>query len=487
MKKVVLIIVFSLVFVVLIGYSVYHRSNYPVYKPTPSESTSPTGEITDNKHVETPKGASAQEYTWSLINEGYYSGVTINGKTAILRRNITDSDRLAIQSQIIDTSIPPDTAAAQRAANDPDAVLPDNMLPDGRFYKSNWIELENRLLAELKEVLVFSDTKDSFVPVSNENSVETSITLDTHIPEWVKIKTLTFESGKLLMPVESTVSTALTSDGQTLIAYNQRDMWINSLDSQSGDIKTFKVHNELDYDALVEKSLELFDENYAAMYKHVKPSPDKQIIAFTSNKNDLKSGSLFLYDINTKVETLLRYDPGYDYAVVGWIDESNMFCYKYKDQTKTFVAINLDGTEIELKFAVPDEWLIDTKNDMVAYMNRDNDTVYVGKFNGTPELTTVYECKIDGIFRQQGGSVFSPDSTKLALVYVPSGDEYGRDAVIFDIVARSAESLELTKDKIEAESVVHEVFWMNNGSLIAVVASGKGETEVLSTWRCDIW
>ena len=82
---------------------------------------------------------------WTLIDDGYYSGISINNKTSVLLRNVTNEDVLAIQSHLIDTTIPADKVSAERAVNDPDAILPDNMLPDGTFLKENWIDVYDNL------------------------------------------------------------------------------------------------------------------------------------------------------------------------------------------------------------------------------------------------------------------------------------------------------------------------------------------------------
>lgn len=426
--------------------------------------------------------------SWEFIDDGYYSGISINNKTSVLLRNFTNEDLLAIQSQLIDTTIPADKVSAERSVNDPDAILPDNMLPDGTFLKENWIELQNELISKYKKIITNSDTGE-FIDITKKQRLNSFLTLDADVFSGVNVQAVTIDTATVLVPYinyGSSTNTVLTPDGKNLIAFNEQGMWIVSADSPSEKMATKKTFNGETYDTLSKKSIDRYDKNIVFWCGQVEPSPDCEKVAFVSNKNDLTGYSIFLYDLGTSKEILLRSEPGYYYLIVDWIDKDNILCYKIKGQERTFVAINLDGNEIELNFEISDEQIIASKDGMIAYTNSANDTVYVGKFENTSTLSTIHKYKLNGTLRVRDGvNVFSPDNSKLALVYVPDGNRYEREVKIFDLSNGSTQNVAFPEKKGEIAAVL-EVSWIDNNTLLTVVISGLDESESFTTWRYSV-
>lgn len=422
--------------------------------------------------------------SWELIDDGYYSGISINNKTSVLLRNITNEDLLAIQSQLIDTTIPADKVSAERSVNDPDAILPDNMLPDGTFLKENWIELQNELISGYKKIITSFDTGE-YIDITKNQRLNSPLTLDADVFTGVDLGAVTVDTAMVLVPYityGSSTNTVLTPDGKNIIAFNEQGMWIASADSLSEKMGTKRIFNGETYDTLSKKSIDLYDKNIVFWCGQVEPSPDSEKVAFVSNKNDLTGYSVFLYDLATSEEVLLRSEPGYFYLIADWIDKENILCYKIKGQERTFVVINLDGKEIELDFEIPDEQIIAAKDGMIAHTNSANDTVYVAKFENTSDLSIIYKYKLNGTLRVRDGvNVFSPDNSKLALVYVPDGNEYGREVKIFDLSNDSAQNVAFPAKKAGMTAIL-EISWIDNSNLLTVVVSGLDESESFSTW-----
>jgi len=160
--------------------------------------------------------------SWEFIDDGYYSGISINNKTSVLLRNFTNEDFLAIQSQLIDTTIPADKVSAEHSVNDPDAILPDNMLPDGTFLKENWIELQNELISKYKKIITNSDTGE-FIDITKKQRLNSFLTLDADVFSGVNVQAVTIDTATVLVPYinyGSSTNTVLTPDGKNLIAFN---------------------------------------------------------------------------------------------------------------------------------------------------------------------------------------------------------------------------------------------------------------------------
>ena len=70
---------------------------------------------------------------WTYVDDAYYSLVNTGEGFPILVKRLQNSDYDDILTNLIDTSLRPDTVAVQNAAYNPDAILPDNMFQMGVF------------------------------------------------------------------------------------------------------------------------------------------------------------------------------------------------------------------------------------------------------------------------------------------------------------------------------------------------------------------
>lgn len=432
--------------------------------------------------------ATNQSASWNKIGEGYYSDVSAAGETVVLQRVLTDKDYAEIQQQLIDTNRTPDVISAERAKDDPDIVLPDNMLPDGRFLKENWEELEQQLIKDYQGRLV-CDQDGVYRAVTRQGGETTSVVLDKKEGLTISAERINVGDETVLIPKTekgSMLASATMPDGKNAIAYSNQKMWLITGETNRAEVIVPNTYQGISYNALVEESYQKYGENSVLWCGQVTPAPDSQKIAYASNKNNLDDGySVFLYDINTESEKLIRPGDGFFYLIVGWVDTENILCYKIKDDARTFVVIGTDGSETALNFSISDVQMIAVKNGLIAYTNPDNDMVYVGRYQKTGNLMPVYEGAVGGSLRLRSGvNEFNADGTKLALVYVPENGPYQRAAKIFDLEKNEQEKISLPQSTKGSGSNVLEVSWTNAGDLL-VVAEAATDTDALAynTWQ----
>ena len=432
-----------------------------------------------------------QNSAWTEVGDGYYTNVVGTKENVILQRELTDKEYQEIQEQLIDTSRTPDLDAAERVKNDPDATLPDNMLPDGRFLKENWETLEQELVNRYQTTLI-STEKSVYRQTSNQNAKNMSVVLNAKEGLSLQMERVNSGEATTLVPkaVQDSGLTATTMpDGQKIIATSKDSMWIVSNDGGTVELAVPNVYQGKSYDTMVQESYAIYGEDAVLWCGQETASPDSTKVAFVSNKNNIGKGySLFIYDTKTATESLVRPANGVFYLIVNWVDEDHILCYKLQNDTnRTFVVIGTDGSEEELQFAIPDVQMISAKSGLIAYTNPENNRVYVGKFDGTSALSPVFEESVGGVLRLRDGvNEFNSDASKLALVYVPDDNVNSRNVKVFNLTEDSVSNSEkvlLPQSAIKAKKSVLEVSWMANDNLMVVAETQNDNQSEYSTWQ----
>lgn len=432
-----------------------------------------------------------QGSAWTEVGDGYYTNVAGTKENIVLQRELTDKEYQEIQEQLIDTNRASDLVAAERIKTDPDATLPDNMLPDGRFLKDNWETLEQELVKQYQTTLV-STEKGVYRQASKQNTKTMSVVLDAE--EGLSLQMERVDSGEAttLVPKavqDSGLTATMMPDGQKVIAASKDSMWIISDDGNTVDLAVPNVYQGKSYDTMVQESYDSYGEDAVLWCGQETASPNSTKVAFVANKNDIGKGySLFIYDTETGSEKLVRPANGAFYLIVNWVDEDHVLCYKLQNDTdRTFVVIGTDGSEVELQFAIPDVQMISAKSGLIAYTNPENNKVYVGKFKGTSALTPVFEESVGGVLRLRDGvNEFNSDASKLALVYVPDDNADTRNVKVFDLTRNaenSSEKILLPQSAIRAKKSVLEVSWMANDDLMVIEETQNAKQSEYSTWQ----
>ena len=224
--------------------------------------------------------AGDQGTTWTKIGEGYYTGMPAVGQTVVLQRTLTDKDYEEIQEQLIDTTKEPDLISAEKAKNDPDIVLPDNMLPDGRFLKENWMELEQQLVAERQDVLV-RNQDGTYQTGASQNTKKASVTLNAKEALSLQTEQIKVGGETVLMPkaaAGSMLSSAAMPDGKNVVAYSEQEMWIVSGQEKTAKLAVPNTYQGKSYEAMVEESYSKYAENAVLWCGQVTPAPDSKKI-----------------------------------------------------------------------------------------------------------------------------------------------------------------------------------------------------------------
>lgn len=195
---------------------------------------------------------------WMRLDDNYYSMVKA-GDSYILVRRLQEKDYWYIEEQLIDNDRAPDTISAEIAANDPDAFLPYNMLPDGRFLLENWEEVRDKLYKEMCAVRQLEITDDGISIIDAEKS---EVMPDSKLLfDGGAVHVLTRE-GSLLVPDDLdnlSVGFAAAPGGEYTLFILKSEMLRADWD---GNVRTLSssLYNGKTYDQLTEEAIGLFGE-----------------------------------------------------------------------------------------------------------------------------------------------------------------------------------------------------------------------------------
>ena len=421
---------------------------------------------------------------WTYIDDSYYSLVKVEKSAPILVKRLQKSDYDDIIEQLVDTSIEPDTAAARIAASDPDAVLPDNMLPDGRFLREDWQELYEGLISNASEIKTLNIREENSVTLENVTVRNKKISGSNSDLNDMSVKLISTDNGALALPnsLDNTSSTFSTIPNSKSVLYATENELVQIGSNGTSNIVSPEVYDGKTYEDLVAESIELYGENRAFWNGQTNVAPDGTHVAYVSNKADIQgTWDLFVLNLNTGVETRLCDDSTMDYFVEQWLDPEHILCMKVHDSGYEYVVVSQDGHEHELDFVTDNPVILGVRNGLIAYGNDANDIIYIGKYNNSPQLEEVAEFKLEGTFRIRPGiDPFSPDGKSFAYILVPENNYYGRDLVVVDLDSMTTKSNQTIPVGTKTTNSVLEFDWIDNTDLLTSVISNDSQT--ISSW-----
>ncbi len=421
---------------------------------------------------------------WTYVDDSYYSLVKIEKSAPILVKHLQKSDYDDIIEQLVDTSIEPDTTAAHIAASDPDAVLPDNMLPDGRFLRENWQELYEELVSNTSEIKMLDIREENSVTLKNATVHNKKISGINSDLNDASVKLISTDNGALALPnnIDDTSSTFSTIPNSGSVLYTTENELVQIGSNGISNIVSPEVYDGKTYEDLVAESIELYGENRAFWNGQTSVSPDGTHVAYVSNKADIQgTWDLFVLNLNTGMETRLCDDSTMNYFVEKWLDPEHILCMKVHDSGYEYVVVNQDGREHGLNLATDNPVILGVKNGVIAYGNDANDTIYIGKYNNSPQLKEIAEFKLEGTFRIRPGiDSFSPDGKSFAYILVPENNYYGRDLVVVDLDSLTSKTNKTIPVGTKTTNSVLEFDWVNNTDLLTSVISNNSQT--ISSW-----
>ncbi|MDR2360964.1 MAG: hypothetical protein LBD85_06790 [Oscillospiraceae bacterium] len=419
---------------------------------------------------------------WAYFDDDYYSLVNTSDGTHILVKRLQDRDIQSINEQLIDNSVLPDTVLAETIVADPDAVLPDNMLPNGSFLVENWESLQEQLVNEslaIKSIEVLENGNFSTNIVS-QSDISSNITDIVNIDASL----ITTENSSVVLPQNfdsPAVAFEIAHGGEyVLYIFDSGMVYVNN----DGVVNTVShpTYNGKTYDQLKEESIQLLGDNYVFWNGQASISRDNSCVAYVSNKGDIQgTWDLYVLDIESGNEALVKDDSEMHYGVLQWLDDDHIICTKMYDKEYGIVVVNKDGTEYAVDFLVDRPVLLGAKKGIIAYGDENNDVIYIAQFANSETLSEIARYELDGTFRIRPGiDPFSPDGTKLAYIFVPSDNPYGRDIGVVNLSTLTQENNEFVPVETKDSSAVLEFDWLDDVTLLTSIIDN--ETQTISSW-----
>jgi hypothetical protein len=419
---------------------------------------------------------------WAYLDDNYYSLVNTSSGERVLVKRLQDGDIQRINEQLVDNSVLPDTLSIETLVADSDAILPDNMLSDGSFLVENWESLQEQLINEALEIKSLESLESGEFSIGRISQIEDFSEI-TDIAD-INIRRILTANDSVVLPRDfdsSANAFEIAPSGEYVLCMSDSGMVY--VDNQ-GMVKVISppVYNEKTYDQLREESIRTFGDNRVFWNGQASISYDNSCVAYVSNKGDIQgTWDLYVLDIKSGNETLIKNDSEMHYGVMQWLDNDHIICSKMYDKEYDVVVVSKDGTEYSVDFSVERPVLLGAKNGMIAYGDENNDVIYIAQFTNSEVLTEIARYELDGTFRIRPGiDPFSPDGTKFAYIFVPSDNPYGRDIVVINLAKSTQESNKSIPVGTKGSSSVLEFDWLDDVTLLTSIINN--ETQAISSW-----
>ena len=427
--------------------------------------------------------ASSENGNWASIGNENYSMLPINSENPLLTKHLQDHDYIQIENALVDKSVAPMSAESLAIFEaDPDAVMVDNMLPNGEYLKANW--------AELRADLVDGKMESKFLKEEGKvNAKEFNATIKSiKGKEIVKMKLVESDGSTFVIPNnpdELSSQFIITPDGKNSFLASDLGIWLIT-DRGSKKISS-DTYDSKSYEELSEQSIKFYDENIVKWNDNIMPNPGSSKLAYISNKHNIDNGhnALFVYDLETSNENLIVESDNANYMDVGWLDDNNVLCLKLDKGNMEYVVVGLDGNEVPLSLNGDKPFVYAVQNNLIAYAESlGSEYIHIAKYTGTSSLEGLQDVEMGWQTRiRVGNHGFSPDNSKFACLYIPKENQDTRYVEIVDFKNNSLINI----DSLPGSSdYILEFSWIDDNTLLVVTdRNTKGITEE-STWTYTI-
>lgn len=412
---------------------------------------------------------------WYKISDAYYENISPQmTESVVLRRIPQNIDYELIMEDLVDDTIEPDIAAVENVKNDPNASLPDNMLPDGRVLKDNWRELQEEIIREMKVPRYFNG---GIVQKVDEKKVIVSFRDGEE-----ELKEVTIEGEKYIYLGDSAKNIDTISErNETILSHRKGIYLIDPYTKTAKEIMP-QTYGGKTYEELNSKAIASGNDGIT-WNGQVQLNTKGNKLAYVSEKDNLKTLSVFMYDLEEEKEVLVAGSEDEDYFIVGWIDENTVLCYRLNGKEVDLVSINESGRVNNLGLETKEVHVIDVRENLLAYFDSACRNIWVTWFeNG--EIVDVFHIPIEQgiVVLMPDDDAFNPSGNKLAFIY--KANDGGR-RYIWTVDLFSKEVLkDLTLPPIDEEKIgVYRFSWINDAEMIVNIFADRDNKETISTWK----
>ncbi|MBR6501343.1 MAG: hypothetical protein IKT25_07540, partial [Firmicutes bacterium] len=166
---------------------------------------------------------------WRLFSEAQWRVVAGEDDTYILESVPQGIDYEAVREMLVDHDAEPDLALVEAVKNDPNAMLPDNYLPDGRVLVEDWIEQEQKIVEQLSQksrrILAAGEDTGGF-----EERSYTKKFGDQELE--VRVVPVGDEEYAFLVPYEYQMMQKLPGTEQWICSFDERNLWLVDLNRE---------------------------------------------------------------------------------------------------------------------------------------------------------------------------------------------------------------------------------------------------------------
>jgi hypothetical protein len=403
--------------------------------------------------------------TWVFFSDSSYSLIPCGTADPILFKQLQGPDYAeAMNSDLLTDKnmIPESKEFMNKIEKDPLISRVDNLLPDGRYLKSDWVNIYNGLLDERREMRTLKSEK----PVVNQ----WSFAMDTI--EGPKEQ-------KMLDILSDGKTVAVTAGGEGQISANEKTYLCNEIGiwelGAGGAMEKIskESYNGKSWAELAQLASEA--EYQLTWNAELLINPSARFLTYVSSKNDVSTPgrALFLYDLAKREERLIYDRPDANVNIwdeiypLGFVDDLNVLCRLTNGrQEETFVLVNLnDGTATDIALE-KSAWVLSVKEGLIAYaIGELGSEVVISKCDSKGNLEEVARSGMGA--RTIGVASVSPAAEKFACLY--TRDAYSlteRKIRLLDLFSNYAFDIDLEGVDTYENAFISRFWWIDEKSIL---------------------
>lgn len=426
---------------------------------------------------------------WRLFSEAQWRVVAGEGDTYILESVPQEIDYEAIREILVDPNAEPDLALVEAVKNDPNAMLPDNYLPDGRVLVEDWIEQEQKIVEQLSQksrrILAAGEDTGGF-----EERSYTKKFGDQELE--VRVVSAGDEEYAFLVPYEYQMMQKLPGKEQWICSFDERNLWLVDLNQEEARPLLSGMWSGLTFEELMERRMETQGWGSVTMCGSPSINPSGTKLIYVAEKEELCNWnySIFMYDVNGKTETLHAGSPDHYYGVVGWINDDEFLAIKARNGAlgTDFVVINTRGEERLVNMETDQPHIMELRGDKLTYMEGESQNIWITEYQGDGVFETLAQISLgEGrIIMRAGDGGLNPSGDLFAFLYAPDDETWDRYLQVYDLKEQKMIAELEAPAETENSAGVQDIWWISDEELL--VNGHRGEetvSELLEDWPYD--